>query len=35
MESMGETVDASDLMERWTLDAIGKAGFGMYRFFLK
>lgn len=31
MESMGDTVDASDLMERWTLEAIGKAGFGKQR----
>lgn len=28
METMGDTVNVSDLMERWTLDAIGKAGFG-------
>jgi cytochrome P450 len=28
METMGETIDFSDMMERWTLDAIGKAGFG-------
>lgn len=30
METMDDTVDAADLMERWTLDAIGKAGFGKY-----
>lgn len=28
MDTMDETVNVSDLMERWTLDAIGKAGFG-------
>lgn len=28
MEKMGETVNTNDLMERWTLEAIGKAGFG-------
>lgn len=28
METMNETINVSDLMERWTLDAIGKAGFG-------
>lgn len=28
MDDMDETVDVSDLMERWTLYAIGKAGFG-------
>ncbi|KAI8879155.1 cytochrome P450, partial [Backusella circina FSU 941] len=27
MDGMGKTVDVLDLMERWTLDAIGKAGF--------
>ncbi|KAI7894926.1 cytochrome P-450 cyp509A1 [Mucor mucedo] len=27
METMGDTVDVSDLLHRWTLDAIGKAGF--------
>ncbi|CAO3639437.1 unnamed protein product [Mucor hiemalis] len=27
METMNETINVSDLMERWTLDAIGKAGF--------
>lgn len=25
-----EVVDIADLLERWTLDAIGKAGFGKY-----
>jgi cytochrome P450 len=29
METMGDTVNFSDLMERWTLEAIGKAGFGI------
>ena len=28
MDKMAETVDVTDLMERWTLEAIGKAGFG-------
>lgn len=28
METMDDTVNVTDLMERWTLDAIGKAGFG-------
>jgi cytochrome P450 len=28
MDTMDETVDISDLMLRWTLEAIGKAGFG-------
>lgn len=28
MEDMDDVVNVSDLMERWTLDAIGKAGFG-------
>lgn len=28
MEGMGETIVITDLLERWTLDAIGKAGFG-------
>ena len=28
MDTMTETVDVPDLMERWTLEAIGKAGFG-------
>ncbi|KAI8647570.1 cytochrome P450, partial [Parasitella parasitica] len=28
MEALDETIDISDLMQRWTLDAIGKAGFG-------
>ncbi|KAI9473441.1 MAG: cytochrome P450 [Benjaminiella poitrasii] len=28
MEEMGETVDFTDLMERLTLDAIGRSGFG-------
>lgn len=28
MDKMGERIEISDLMERWTLDAIGKAGFG-------
>ncbi|KAG2204329.1 hypothetical protein INT47_009371 [Mucor saturninus] len=27
MEGMGETIVITDLLERWTLDAIGKAGF--------
>ncbi|KAG0173233.1 cytochrome P450-dit2 [Apophysomyces sp. BC1034] len=27
MDKMDDTVDITDLMERWTLDAIGKAGF--------
>jgi cholesterol 24(S)-hydroxylase len=30
VEQLGTTVDVPDLMERWTLDAIGKAGFGLY-----
>lgn len=30
MDTMAETVDVPDLMERWTLDAIGKAGFGEF-----
>lgn len=30
METMDDTVNVSDLMERWTLDAIGKAGFGTH-----
>lgn len=30
MESLGETINVSDLMERWTLDVIGKAGFGKW-----
>jgi cholesterol 24(S)-hydroxylase len=30
MDTMEKTVDVVDLMERWTLDAIGKAGFGKY-----
>ncbi|KAG2200780.1 hypothetical protein INT46_002171 [Mucor plumbeus] len=28
MDTMVETVEVTDLMERWTLQAIGKAGFG-------
>lgn len=28
METMDETINFSDMMGRWTLDAIGKAGFG-------
>ncbi|KAI7883813.1 cytochrome P450 [Mucor mucedo] len=28
METMGETINFSNLTERWTLDALGKAGFG-------
>lgn len=28
METMGNIIDVTDLMERWTLEAIGKAGFG-------
>lgn len=28
MDQMEETVDITDLLERWTLDVIGKAGFG-------
>ncbi|KAI7899442.1 cytochrome P450 [Cokeromyces recurvatus] len=28
VDDMPETVEVTDLMERWTLDAIGKAGFG-------
>lgn len=28
MENMGSVIDVTDLMERWTLDIIGKAGFG-------
>ncbi|KAI9345051.1 cytochrome P450 [Pilaira anomala] len=28
METMDEVVNVSDLMERWTLEAIGRAGFG-------
>lgn len=31
METMNETINVTDLMERWTLDAIGKAGFGNSR----
>jgi cholesterol 24(S)-hydroxylase len=31
IEKMGSTVDIPDLMGRWTLDAIGKAGFGTYQ----
>jgi hypothetical protein len=29
MEKLGDTIDFTDMMERFTLDAIGKAGFGM------
>lgn len=29
METMDTTVNVSDLMERWTLEAIGRAGFGI------
>lgn len=28
METIGNTINVSDLMERWILDVIGKAGFG-------
>lgn len=28
MELWDSTVDVSNMMERWTLEAIGKAGFG-------
>ncbi|CEP08816.1 hypothetical protein [Parasitella parasitica] len=28
MESLGKTIDIPNLMQRWTLDIIGKAGFG-------
>ncbi|KAI8877924.1 cytochrome P450 [Backusella circina FSU 941] len=28
MEKLGDTIDFTDMMERFTLDAIGKAGFG-------
>lgn len=28
METMEETVNVTELMERWTLEVIGKAGFG-------
>lgn len=28
MDRMGETIDVSNLMRRYTLDVIGKAGFG-------
>jgi cholesterol 24(S)-hydroxylase len=31
MENMESRVDFLDLMERWTLEAIGKAGFGMLK----
>lgn len=34
MESMDETVNVSDLLLRWTLEAIGRAGFGMYSYFV-
>lgn len=30
MENMNKTVDISDLLMRWTLEAIGRAGFGVY-----
>lgn len=30
MDRLGETVDAHDLMERFTLEAIGRAGFGEF-----
>lgn len=30
MDDMGETVNVSKLMRRYTLDVIGKAGFGKY-----
>jgi cholesterol 24(S)-hydroxylase len=30
METMDKTVNFSDLMLRWTLEAIGRAGFGMH-----
>jgi hypothetical protein len=35
MEFMDSTVDWSSLMQRWTLDAIGLAGFGMSPFSYK
>jgi hypothetical protein len=28
MDKMGPVLEVNDLMKRWTLDAIGKAGFG-------
>lgn len=28
METMGETINFSNMMGRWTLEALGKAGFG-------
>jgi cytochrome P450 len=28
MDKLGDTIEMTDFMERWTLDAIGKAGFG-------
>lgn len=31
METMGETINFSNLTERWTLDALGQAGFGNNR----
>lgn len=33
MDNMNETVFISDLLERWTLDVIGKAGFGKVKKF--
>lgn len=33
MEDMGETIDVQNLMQRYTLEAIGKAGFGRILFF--
>lgn len=31
IDALGETVSMSELLNRWTLDAIGKAGFGKER----
>jgi hypothetical protein len=30
MDKLGDTIEMTDFMERWTLDAIGKAGFGKW-----
>lgn len=30
MENMDETINVSNMMERWTLEVIGKAGFGKH-----